>query len=267
MYFSGKTYYFTLRIDHFWEKIFQKCNGAIMRLADVFLLFPVRFARLIQHLGRGLRFLLPQHLKHWWQTELQAQLFRRIMKWWMLLPFYLMDVLGLPEWYETFMDFFKFNSRGLYDWEIEMARPIFGDSINYDRVRIDEYAFAGPKQHRFCYVSFHTINSWTPMLNQTLLHELVHVWQFQKMGSVYIPRALAAQHSNLGYNYGGVSTLRSYLQRGKTFLDFNLEQQGDIISDYYRIRSGYAPCWGRGDRLDLPVYEAFLQQMREVVVV
>ena len=93
---------------------------------------------------------------------------------------------------------------------------------------------------------------------------MTHVWQYQKMGAIYIPHALRAQYSQMGYNYGGISALRDCQEKGKSFLSFNFEQQGDIISDYYRIKDGYKPHWGNGNRYDLPVYESFINQMREM---
>ena len=100
------------------------------------------------------------------------------------------------------------------------------------------------------------------MQNSLLLHELTHVWQFQQLGAVYIPRALAAQRSVAGYNYGGVSNLSAQLSKDKTIFTFNLEQQADIVADYYRIREGYPPQWGKGSRIDLPIYESYIQQVR-----
>ena len=104
------------------------------------------------------------------------------------------------------------------------------------------------------------------MQNSILLHELTHIWQFQQMGAVYVPRAIKAQFSKMGYNYGGVSALKAYLGKGKSFLSFNLEQQGDIISDYYRIKDGYRPRWGNGDRRDLSIYESFVNQVKNGVL-
>ena len=148
-------------------------------------------------------------------------------------------------------------------WEKELAESVFGNSIHYYRVRIDEYAYAGPKQAHFCYVSFHTVNSWGPMNNSILIHELVHVWQYEKMGAIYIPRALRAQHTQAGYNYGGVEALKAAIRTDKDLNSFNLEQQADIIADYYRIREGYTPRWGCGEKLDLWVYERFVEDLKK----
>ena len=75
---------------------------------------------------------------------------------------------------------------------------------------------------------------------------------------------LKAQNSKMGYNYGGVSALKAYREQGKSFLSFNLEQQGDIISDYFRIKEGYQPRWGVGCRHDLPVYKYFVDQVKKL---
>jgi hypothetical protein len=44
------------------------------------------------------------------------------------------------------------------------------------------------------------------------------------------------------YNYGGAAGLIAAAQAGKQFKDFNTEQQGDILRDYYTaLTSGMAP--------------------------
>ena len=101
------------------------------------------------------------------------------------------------------------------------------------------------------------------MNNSLLIHELVHVWQYQKVGIVYIPRALVAQRSAEGYDYGGAEGLEAARQAGRSLLEFNLEQQADIVSDYYRIREGYPPRWGHAGVASLPLYEYFVQQLRQ----
>lgn len=257
----GKSYYVHLDFErsliHFWNKFLASCY----RLIDVFRKFPTRLSRFFRHISKGVFFLRPRSL-YWWESEINNRIFSRILNWWIELVIYFLDILGFPEFYETVMDFVKFNSRSMYDWEIDLAKTVFGDSINYKRVRIDELSITGPKQKNFCYVSFYIINSWGKMQNSTLLHELTHVWQFEQMGSVYIPRAIKAQYSKMGYNYGGISALSAYREQGKSFLSFNLEQQGDIISDYFRIKEGYQPRWGRGCRHDLSVYAYFVDQVK-----
>ena len=65
-----------------------------------------------------------------------------------------------------------------------------------------------------------------------LVHEMVHVKQFENVGSVYLAQALRAQKTE-GYKYEGWQGLAEKLPGGKRFSDFNREQEGHIAQDYY----------------------------------
>lgn len=183
-------------------------------------------------------------------------------RWWVGLGFYLVDLLGIPEWYETTIDFVKWKTRPLTTREKALARSVFGDAIPLELVRVDESARIACRQWHLVYVSFFTINAWGEFHPEILIHELVHVWQYRRMGSIYIPLALHAQRTPAGYNYGGTEALRSCRETGGSLLDFNLEQQADIIADYFNIRQGWPPRWGRGTTGDLPLYEHFVLEIR-----
>jgi hypothetical protein len=79
-----------------------------------------------------------------------------------------------------------------------------------------------------------------------LVHELCHVWQAERLGWRYIPRALWAQVRE-GYDYGGPERLRTVRAQGGDLSSFNLEQQGEILAHYYERLvaeqdvSAYAP--------------------------
>ena len=260
MRISTKLFYIDLSLNDIAFRLLQKTIAIFYRFADFFRLLPVRIYRLMLLIWKGILYARPHSVK-WWKSELLNRPAQRAI--YRLSEFMVcfLEIFGVVEIYETINDFVKFNTRPLTNWETNLAKEIFGNSINYKRVRIDEYAFVGPRQHRFCYVSFNSINSWGPMQNSTFIHEMVHVWQYENLGAIYIPKALSAQFTPEGYNYGGVATLKQYMHEGKGFLDFNYEQQGDIVSDYYRIKNGYEPCWGSGGRIDLPVYEYFIERL------
>ncbi len=230
-----------------------KIGGTFQGLVRVLQLFPVRVLRLVRHLFPN-RNKAKQEVKGEW------------IDWWNELLVLLLACTGIAEFYEILSSWIKFNTRALAAWEIEMAQTIFGDSIDYESVRVDERAFLGPKQQGICYVSFFTINSWGTMHDATLLHELTHVWQYQQLGAVYIPRALRAQFTAAGYNYGGVDILKQKKEEGASIFAFNLEQQGDIVSDYFLISNGYAPQWGTGEKKDLPIYDYYIEQFKSGVV-
>ncbi len=262
MKISSKTFYVDIQLNQIAYLFMVKLVAAAQRFIDVFRLLPIRMIRLSNHLLKGFLYFKPRKL-HWWQREINPRFLYTFTNWLLEFIIYFLEVFGIGELYETLCDFVKFNTRPLYDWEIDLAKTIYGDSINYKRVRIDEYAFLGPKQNKFCYVGFYTINSWGRMQNSLLIHELIHIWQYENLGAVYMPRAVKAQSSTMGYNYGGISGLKAVLAKEKDIHAFNLEQQGDIVSDYYRIREGYRPRWGTGKREDLCYYETFIQDIKK----
>lgn len=174
------------------------------------------------------------------------------------LAFALADLLGLFDLYEALSNALTPGIRDLTAEELHLLRPIFGDSVPYNLIRIDERAWAGPRWGNFCYVSFHTINGWGPMAPHVLVHEVVHVWQYTRVGAAYVPRALAAQRSVMGYDYGGLEPLR----RGTRLEDFNYEQQADIIEDAFRLVNGYRAQWHGSGVEVLACYYPYLREVR-----
>lgn len=185
-----------------------------------------------------------------------------LLKWLPGVAVLLLDVFGLPELYDVFSNLSKSKSRSLNDKEMKVAELIFKQSIPLEEVKLDERARFGPKQLRFAYVSFFTINSYGHMSLHLLIHELVHVWQYLHFGSMYIVHALFAQHSKEGYNYGGLDALIEAQHSNRRIEDFNFEQQADICRDYFLIQHGYRPQWGSACQTDLFYYEYFVNQIR-----
>ena len=201
----------------------------------------------------------------YWKDEAETASYLSVFSLWVFEAFVLfLEMLGIGELYETLNDFFKYNTRPMTKTEIAMAQSVYGDTIDYTQVRIDERAYAGPKYFRFCYVSFNLINSWGAMYPSILIHELMHVWQYQKMGAIYMIRALIAQHTHCGYDYGGIQALKARYRKGEGLLDFNLEQQGDIIADYFLLKNGYHPQWGNATLKDLPIYQLYINELESV---
>ncbi len=238
--------------ENFGKLLASKFTGIMIRLVDIFRLAPRRFVRLLRH------FKGDAHQKP--GRNRQAMSSTPVL-WWWGAGVLLLDFLGFSEVYETVADFLKFNSRPLNERELTLARSVFGNAIDYRRVRIDDRSFAGPRQGGFCYVSFHHINSWGRMTDPVLIHELVHIWQYQQVGAAYIPMALKAQRSVEGYNYGGLPALEIAREEGGGLDDFNLEQQADIIEDYFRLRCGLPVQWGSAIPADLPLYHHFLKDV------
>ena len=206
--------------------------------------FPRRLHRVLAQLRRGLRGGNPLH-------------------WWSDFVFLCADLLGVFDAYDGLSQWLKRRTlRPLDERETALARSVFGPTLPLRRVRLDARARIACRNRHLCYVSFHTINSWGRMTDATLIHELVHVWQYRTHGAAYIPRALRAYHSTAGYNYGGVGALLRARAAGQTLLDFNYEQQADIIADAFRLRTGRQPRWGNATPTDLPIYARYVDDLR-----
>ena len=126
--------------------------------------------------------------------------------------------------------------------ELEAAGQVLGpNAVRYASVRVAEdrllrLIFKLNKNRAI--TIFRTINlpaeGRHPRGNLDLfVHEMVHVYQFEKIGSLYIWEALKAQWSMEGYRYGPWKQLANDRLNGLHFSDYNREQQGQIAQDYY----------------------------------
>lgn len=166
--------------------------------------------------------------------------------WWIRLLTKTLDILAAGEWYNFIGQVIKPTTRTLTAVEKGEAKKVFGDTIPYGRVRVDEYSLiawtgalirlaqTGNFQHLGIVIAY-TINFSRPIHAQPgnedmawLIHELTHVAQMEQVGLQYYPEALYAQFS-AGYDYGGPEALAEC-----RYCDFNREQQADIMRDYYR---------------------------------
>ncbi|MBK9981275.1 MAG: hypothetical protein IPP15_02425 [Saprospiraceae bacterium] len=144
--------------------------------------------------------------------------------------------------YETFLDLIKWETRPLSENEKEILKSVFGKTIQYHLISVDPRSIPAIKRKTVAYVSFHTINFDTAISDPTLVHESVHIWQYQKHGAVYISESFWAQRWGGGYNYGGLEPLKMYSE-GLVLNAFNFEQQADIIEDYFRWKNNLPMQW------------------------
>jgi hypothetical protein len=163
-------------------------------------------------------------------------------------------------------------TRSLSLSELNEARLVFGEALDYGRVRISEGSYfpnfiadlgallQGRKRTWDNAVTLGDV-SYFPIPIRTsapdvqggylrdiawLIHELTHQWQYQQVGWRYLSEALSVQVrlGMGGYDYTGkhgrpLEALRAERDAGRRFLDFNREQQGDIARDYYvRLKGG-----------------------------
>lgn len=137
------------------------------------------------------------------------------------------------------------TKRALTVGEINMARSVFASSIDYTDVYIhnDEFLPFGLQNDNTVMTpngeiyfpkglyrdDFSSLSPQDANLRHLFIHEMVHVWQHQLGYSVMIKGALLHPWCKLTgcdpYNY--------VLDSSKTLSDYNMEQQADIIADYF----------------------------------
>jgi len=121
--------------------------------------------------------------------------------------------------------------RELTDAEIASLKAIYGDSIDYEQVRIKE-GFSGlfsTNDRPFCHGNtiYMKDSTVTPEL---LAHEMMHVWQYQNGGSDYMSEALTSQWWGKGYDWESSVP-------GTAWEDLEPEQQAEFMEAVYG--SGY----------------------------
>lgn len=108
--------------------------------------------------------------------------------------------------------------------EVAALRRVYGDSIDYGRVRIKEGSAGLFSVSGKPFTHGDTIYIPGKSLTRPLLvHEMAHVWQHQNGGTDYLSEALWAQHLGEGYDYEKV------LDRGQGWRDMNPEQQARFL--------------------------------------
>jgi Ca2+-binding RTX toxin-like protein len=201
---------------------------------------------------------LADALSNWpWEADFWKGLGRTVVS--------ALELAGLAEAWEIASEILKPWQRGMSSEEIELARGVFGNSIPYELVRLDELSLmAGIGR---THVTGYIINSTESLDDRTLIHELTHVWQYVQDGLVYIPEAIAGQSSDEGYGFGGVDGLRDKMAAGQGLSAFNPEQQGEIVASYYTLRQQARTYEANGGtapldmRQDLDVYIHFVKEV------
>lgn len=147
-------------------------------------------------------------------------------------------------------------SRPLTPGETSLATSMFGDAIDYGRIRVHRRKW-WPLQPRGVVMApdgdlwFHPGGNLccddfacAPLHSQGLfIHEMTHVHHAQHGGRLYLP---LMRHPFCRYDYR--------ITPGKPFRRYGIEQQAEIVRHAFLLRHGVA----LPDRPSLAVYEALL---------
>ncbi|MES2120210.1 MAG: vgr related protein [Pseudomonadota bacterium] len=132
------------------------------------------------------------------------------------------------------------DARPLTTGEIALVRSVFGDAIDYSKVRLLKRKFWPFQPVRFTmapmgHIHFHPMSDvWSadfstePLGRQAFfIHEMTHVWQAQAKGRFYL---LLMRHPFSRYDY--------VLTPGKPFNRYGIEQQAEIVAHRFLADHG-----------------------------
>jgi len=135
------------------------------------------------------------------------------------------------------------ESRSLTPGEIDLARSVFGNAIQYDRVRMVRGKWWPFQPKRSAMAPMGNIyfqpkgGGWSEDFSLESLHaqgffihEMAHVWQAQKGGRFFLP---LARHPFCKYRYE--------LVPGRPFSRYGLEQQAEIVRHAFLLSKGATP--------------------------
>ena len=170
----------------------------------------------------------------------------------------------------------------LNDAEIKAASEVFGSTaIRYDSANVAEGGLLSlifRINGNIAFTTFHTINLPKSGIHSRkylgnavekprldlIVHELTHVYQFERVGSIYICQALRAQREKnrkkyFGYNFGGYEGLKEYREKGWHLRQYNREQQAMIAQKYYSEVVAKEPLVENDVR---EAYKPFIKELR-----
>jgi hypothetical protein len=179
-----------------------------------------------------------------------------------LLLVNLFDLHGGPELCQLIMHM-GMHTSPLTPAERLLIRDILGDDWRLDEIRIAEGGVLDwifQLNGGLAFATWMTIH--LPRQGKhgrenlpILVHELTHVYQYQRVGSRYLTEAIYVlwRTQRRCYEYGGAAGLTAAQTAGRTFAEFNREQQAQIVQDYFaRLQKGG----------DISPFAAFVQQCR-----
>ena len=247
----------------------ERLRDAAMWPVNLIRDFPVRSGRLIKTIGYGVvgaaRF-FPGAVQAARRNELGLWLPQAAGSsagWLHRFIVQIFDLLGGPEIAQFLMHLVT-KTTPLNGDEIAIISSILGPSgLRYGEVRVAEgglFDLIFKYNGNMAFATWHTINlprtgRHTRATLPIVVHELTHVYQYERIGSRYLGEAIyvLVKTNRKCYDYGSAEGLRTAAAAGRELCDHNREQQAMIIQDYFVLREKGA---------DVAPYEPFLAHLR-----
>ncbi len=231
--------------------------------------FPVRLGRILQTLlpaGRGLVtavLALVQAIRTGATSEWLKDTGKGTIGWMYLLLTQIFDLVGGPEIAQFFMHLITHTTPLTAD-EIALAGSVLGSkALRWGEVRVAEGGLLDlifRLNGNLAFATWRTV--YLPRTGRhtrtnlpILVHELTHVYQYERVGTRYLGEAIyvLVKTRRQCYAYGGEVGLKTAVAAGQRYCHFNREQQAQIIQDY---------CARKLQGADVSAYEPILAQCR-----
>jgi hypothetical protein len=155
----------------------------------------------------------------------------------------------------------KVDCRYMTAGEVAMSRQVFKDVVNYCTVVVHKHGyFFGRNSKRTAVTPNGQIyfnkedyqedfSVSTPRNKRWFMHEMVHVWQYQ-----------LGYWVKLAGMFSWAAPYKSVLTPDKRLSDYGMEQQGDIIADYFALKVMQLKDWVENEpyKDNLPLFETVL---------
>jgi hypothetical protein len=167
------------------------------------------------------------------------------------------------------------STRPLHPYELTEVQNVFRAGLDTARVRISEgdalpnwvgrigAALKGQPPPKENAITIRNTSYFPRALTSSisdlawLIHELTHQWQYQHFGIRYLFEALrASTYVYANENEPHDIALKRLWNENKAFGDFNREQQGDIVRDYFFALKDPTSA------SDLTAWEPYLHDLR-----
>jgi hypothetical protein len=158
--------------------------------------------------------------------------------------------------------------------EIAYAKDVFKDSVDYSQITITRDSMFSAGAPKTLGNTIHLRSDWGHFIGdsmqltqggqETLIHEMGHVWQYQNGGLAYIPESLWAQFKGFigAGSRGAAYDWREADRAGLPWEKWNPEQQAAAIEDYnIKLRKSKD---GTATLVDLSELSTLLPYLRNV---
>lgn len=141
----------------------------------------------------------------------------------------------------------RFNRRRLTHGEIALAQSVYQGSLNYERIRIHKGKLIPYVQYDKIAMSPFGTMHFPPALyvddfstasttkQHLFIHEMAHIWQYQLGLKLWLDGAILTLKG--GYQNNQCYVYQNCVTELQHFSDFNMEQQADLIADWFVFRN------------------------------